>query len=170
MLIGDKSRFAVEWQERFRSEGRKYLHFRFWSQNIAIGNYDDDVMESIVTGYMRDFLQHQTVREAHPVPDYLDSAAIYIKLYESYYSDTSGRRVDTNELFKGDSLNLCLTFHLTDIGGTGFDGVGIMACTTEDGEQLLIWKDHHQEKVSETHLPSNCIEGVFENFLKAIAV
>lgn len=165
MLIGDKRLFAIESEKRCVIDGKKHLHFRFWSNDQPIGEYDDDVMDSIVVGYMKEFRANEKSRLSQKQPQTYNIEDLYNIIYASFYGEHSDKYSQEIDKF-GEGFDFRANYHLNDIGGTCFDGLILFACELDSDQQIFIW-GRDAKSLSATLLPSGFIETQFELFLKS---
>ncbi len=135
MIVGDKAKFAVEWALICILEGKKYFRFCFWSQDLIIGDFEDDVMDSIVSGYIKDFLRTQEVRGKYNFST-LDIFAIYNIIFGHFIGECDDTYIEKAEILENDldsqDVDVQSVFHLHDIGGTGFDRFADLSCKISD--------------------------------------
>lgn len=163
MLVGEKSKFAIEWKLRLVSDNKKHFYFRLWTQDKIIGDFEDDIMDSIVCGYILKFLKNEEERYSFDFKG-MSKNSIYETVYTAFFRDDN-KKHDIAEKLSKKQLDLRSVFHLNDIGGTSFDRFNIICCKVSD-RQVLIWKDLATNEVNETYLPLGYIEGVMVEFIK----
>jgi hypothetical protein len=162
MLIGDKSKFAIEWKIRMVIENKKHFHFRMWSQNKIIGDFEDDVMDSIACGYIKIFLKNEEERYSYDFNG-MNIDSIYRIIYNEFFETYEKNKITEQLLQK--KIDFRSVFHLDDIGGSSFDNFNIFCCKMSDN-QVLIWKNISTNELNETQLPIGYIENIMTEFLK----
>jgi len=165
-LVGDKSVFAIEWEETRRTETRVYGHFCLWVSGRRIGDYEDTISLGVPIGFLESFLSHAGGR-------WLDILEGKSKegVFAFVHGTVFGQGDETPERLRHDysfHSRLRTIFHLDDIGQETFDDVEmILLDDRPSGMQRLIWRSPRDAPLQEIYLPNHVFDDVARQFLAA---
>lgn len=171
--VGDPLVFAIEWDVTWRQDRQIHGHLCFWVRGVPLGDCDEDVLLSATTAYLRAFLSHGNERHI-PTLEGKSKEELYAYIHDSVYApidDDESRQhalttyVDPHDLEDwGLHQYLRETFHLNDIGGTGFSRLGPILVDEESGQvQRLMW---HDDMLHEALLPNHTFDAVSLRYLE----
>jgi hypothetical protein len=173
-IFGDKSLFAIEYEESCIISSSIYINFQFWIGGERIGDYEDEISLSSCLSYLSDFLKFSAQRYEFDL-DQMDKEEIFKTIYDSIVL-TIPDHVSIDEILSGEYIieipitprfeNIQERFHLDSIGMSAFqDKFSIILVETELKFGRIIWRKIADMKIREVILPPNYFESVANQFI-----
>ena len=177
MLFGDPAQFAIECEIAQQSDGDMLVHFRFWFNNLALGDFSDYAsLRACVIG-LNEFLNYAGNRYEPDLEGKTPEeifALVYDKIIFTPPPGTSLVEVIGNDKVTDvgryesppytDQRN---RFHLDYVGASAFaDSVSAILIETADGHGRAIWRDLKSHVLHTIVLRPGEFERVADEFLR----
>jgi len=171
-LVGDRSSFAIEWEETAVDESRRWVrgHFCFWANGERIGQYEEELSLGDRAYWLRKFLSRAHERQLPALDGQpMEEVFAYIHGLEGAPNPQRDWILDSH---------LRNVFYLDAVGGDAFlDHIDAILVNDESaGVQRLIWRDRGdwcdgaESRLSEAHLSDHTFDEVARQFLAACVV
>lgn len=173
-IFGDKSLFAIEYENSHEHNSPIYIHFRFWAGGQEIGDYEDIIYLSDCLCYLSDFLKLSRQRY-EPELEQKSKEDIFKIIYDAFIitlpdqirlEDILSNNLVVQECDPQKFDNIQERFYLDSIGMSSFqDKFNVILIEDSLGNERLIWRTLSNMKIYEIHLPSKTFETVANDFL-----
>ena len=156
VILGDKRKFAIEWEvEAISDTGTILGKYCFWSNQQRIGDWDDTVSLSACPAWCETFLSRPNDRYESDLFD-MSKEQVLTVIYDDFFGQGIERYPDVYH-----------RFILQELGMSSFDKIDLTIL--EDGKtQRLIWRGVPDLVVYESVFPDATIQSVMRDFVQSI--
>jgi len=162
MLVGDKSKFAVQITVKEAVDGWILGSYLLWACGTSIGNEGDCSVDlKGCRSWMSDFVE--TPRDRYEVGLYeMDKLQVYVRLASAVLPGQNPSGF-AKEMY----VDIFSRFHLSHIGMSSFDNVTLLLLKNEKGLERLIWRSGDGE-IKDALFEDGEIERVFREAIRAL--
>jgi hypothetical protein len=162
MLIGNRERFAVDWEIREINDHWVFGYFIFFINGTVIGDPADFSVDlKGCLGWIKDFLIN--ARDRYEPGLYgMEKDDAYLLLASSVLAREDKQR-SVQEAYQ----DTFARFHISHIGMSSFDRFTLLLVKDRNGEERCIWKMPSGE-VMDAHLQPGEIESVFRELVSVM--
>ena len=158
MIVGDRSRFAIEAEPDSFVEGWILGHFRFWIDGKDVGDWDDAADLKGCLWWLKDFQRNPWDRfDASLVG--LDPCHIFRLLYDTVMAPGGIANPEEQPV-----PNAYPRFHLSHLGMSSFEQFDLLLVKDEAGRERLLWRKADSAVIHEFTFEPNEMEVVAGQF------
>ena len=158
MIVGDKSRIAIEAEPTSFVEKWILGHFRFWIDGKEVGDWDDTADLKGCWGWLRDF-QNKPVDRFDASLVGLASDGIFRLLYDAVMAPGGIANPEKQPVPYAASR-----FHLGHLGMSSFEQFDLLLVKDEGGRERLLWRKADSSLIHEFTFEPNEMEVVAGQF------
>ncbi len=154
MLLGDKTKFSIEYEVTERVDDWVFGHFLFWLRGKPVGDWEDSTDLKGCLRWLKKFASENHNRYEPDLKD-LDKISVFKLLYNSVMFS------DENEITPEPKFeNIFSRFHISHIGMSSFDAYDILLIEPPDSEQRCLWRTQTDSEIQECFLPQGEMQRV----------
>lgn len=162
MLVGDKSKCAVDINVENIFDGWVFGTYLLWVRGIPIGDaYDNSVDLKGCWNWMRDFVAHPRDRYERDLYD-MDKRQVYLRLATSVLPNENPSGFAT-EVYE----RTVSRFHMAHIGMSSFDRYVLLLMKDEQGMERLVWREGDSD-IQDAYLSAGQLESVFADAVRLL--
>ena len=158
MIIGDKSRFAIEAEPDSFVDGWILGHFRFWVDGKEIGDWGDTADLKSCCGWLRDF-QSKPVDRFDASLRGLDRSGVFRLLYDTVMGAGGIANPEEQPIPCAFSR-----FHIGYLGMSSFDRFHLLLVKDAAGRERLLWRKAGSSLIHEFTFEPNEMEAIAGQF------
>jgi hypothetical protein len=158
VIIGSKSRFAIEAEPDSFVDNWILGHFRFWVDGAEVGDWDDTADLKGCWWWLRDFCSNPRDRFDSSLLG-VDAGGVFRLLYDAVMAPGGIANPEAQPV-----PNAAPRFHLSHLGMSSFEQFDLLLVKDEIGRERLLWRKAGSSLIHEFTFEPNEMEEVAGRF------